>query len=206
MDKKKISKNQSKSFWQKVHQYRLKIGFFLFVIVAPVALILTIYIGAYQSNNKVYFDASVTPDTTLVSKFISPDELKAIKLNIKWYGLKYPVANDENELQNGNYTFDMSYETKETYEVLQVTVTPVLQTPWKEMRSLGSQMTLKTTNTRVLIPFNFELPERTLLFINITDPVLYLKVETNFMSAGRQITQTEYVKLELTELNPTDVS
>ena len=74
------------------------------------------------------------------------------------------------------------------------------------MRSLGSQMTLKTTNTRVLIPFNFELPERTLLFINITDPVLYLKVETNFMSAGRQITQTEYVKLELTELNPTDVS
>ena len=64
MDKKKLSKNQPKSFWQKVHQYRLKIGFFLFVIVAPISLLLAIYLGAYINNNKFHFDATVTEETT----------------------------------------------------------------------------------------------------------------------------------------------
>lgn len=206
MAKSKVSPQKQQSFWQKVHQNRLKIAFLLFVVVVPVSLLLSVYIGAYVNNNKVHFDPAETPESVYVNKFVSADELRAITLHISWYELKYPVKNDQDVLQNGQYTFDMYYESNENYEVLQVTVTPVLQTPWTEMRAVGAQKTLSTSTLKVQVPFNFELPVKTLFFINVTDPVLYLKVDTNFMSAGNQITKTEYVAFYLNDLNPTRVA
>lgn len=206
MAKTTVSPKKPLTFWQKVHQNRLKIAFLLFVVIVPVALLLSVYIGAYANNRKVHFDPAETPESVYIKKFESPDELQAITLDISWYELKYPVANDADVLQNGSYTFDIFYEAKENYEVLQVSVTPVLQTPWMEKRSIGTLTTLSTSSRRVSVPFNFELPVKTLFFINVTDPVLYLKVDTNFMSAGSQITKTEYVVFYLNELNPTRVA
>ena len=206
MAKSKVSPQKQQSFWQKVHQNRLKIAFLLFVVVVPVSLLLSVYIGAYVNNKKVHFDPAETPESVYVNKFVAADELRAITLHISWYELKYPVLDSQDILQNGSYTFDMYYEANENYEVLQVTVTPVLQTPWTEMRAAGVQTSLSTSAKKIAVPFNFELPVKTLFFINVTDPVLYLKVDTNFMSAGSQITKTEYVAFYLNDLNPTRVA
>lgn len=206
MAKRNLPLTKSQRFWLKVHQNRLKIAFFLFVVIVPVSLLLSVYIGAYTNNKKVHFDPEATPESVYINKFLAPDELNAITLDISWYELKYPVKNAEDVLQNGEYTFNIFYEPNENYEVLQVTITPVLQTPWMEMRSLGSQVPLSTTSKPIKVPFNFELPIKTLFFINVTDPVLYLKVDTSFMSADNQITKTEYVVFYLNDLNPTRVA
>ena len=188
-----------------IHKNRIKIAFLLFITVIPITLILTVYIGAYANNKKVYFDPTVTEETEYINKFVSPDGLDAIKVNISWYELSYPKPNDSGELVGGEYKFDMSYEAKENYEILNVSMVPVLQTNWTNLRSSIPSTPLLTTNKRVGIAFNYELPVNPLWFVEVTEPNLYVKVTYTFISAGNQVTKTGYIQFSLRNLNPTRV-
>ena len=189
-----------------IHKNRIKIALLMFVTVIPLTLILTVYIGAYANNRKVHFDQTVTEQTTYVNKFVSKDDLDAIKVNISWYELSYPEVNDQGVLVGGEYKFDMSYEAKENYEIINVSITPVLKTPWTDLRSSIPSTPLLTTNKRVGISFNYELPVSPLWFVEVTEPNLYVKVDYTFMSAGNQVTKTAYILFSLKDLNPTRVT
>lgn len=203
---KSAKKQQSKTFWQKFHENRIKIALSTFVVMIPIALILTVYIGAYVNNRRVHFDQVVGPETTYVNRFVDPDGIDALSLDITWYELKKPVEDDQGTLSGGYYKFQIFYTAKENYQVLSVKVTPVLQTDWTDMRAVSSNtFTILTSSRDFVVGFDYTLPVKPLWFVEVTDPNLYLKVEYTFVSAGNQVTKTAYVRLPLNDLNPTRV-
>lgn len=206
MAKSIVENKKKKTLWGFIHQYRTKIVLLMFLVLVPITLVSVVYIGAYTNNKKVHFDQEVTEETVYLKEFISKDDIDGITLFIDWYELKYPVKNEEDELVGGEYTFDMYYEVKESYEILQVSVTPLLQTPWTNIRSLATQSSLNLSSRRVKVPFNYELPVSPLWFVKVTDPNLYLKVDYSFMSANNQVSKTVYVLFELENINPTRVA
>ena len=206
MAKQIVPIQKPRTFWTQVHKNRIKIALSLFFILIPIVLVVIAYVGTYANQNKIHFDQSVTDETVFIKKFVDPDQIDALTLDISWYELKHPTTDTEGELVNGYYAFDIFYTEKDNYEVTTVNVTPVLKTPWTDLRSMGSLTTLYTSSRRVTIPFNYELPVKPLWFVTVTDPVLYLKVTYTFNSAGSQLEKTAYVKLVLEDLNPTRVA
>lgn len=206
MAKNVIPIQKPKTFWSQVHKNRIKIALSLFFVLLPIILVLIAYVGTYTNQKKVHFDPAVTEETEYIKKFVNPDELDAITLDITWYELRHPVLDDNGELTGGSYTFDIFYTAKENYDVVSVSVTPVLKTEWTDLRGIGSLTTLYTSSRRVSVPFNFDLPVKPLWFIEVTDPILYLKVDYTFSSAGSQVQKTGYVRLVLEDLNPTRVA
>lgn len=201
----KQTKSKSKTILSWIHKNRIKIGIWLFVIILPITLILTAYVGSYTANKAVYFDTEITEDSIEVRDFIQADELTGIDLNITWDSLKRPTEDENGFFENGYYRFVMYYMPKSSYEVQSVTITPVLQTDWKSYRSVGMQRNLSTDDLTVLIDFNFDLPESPLLFVKIEDPNLYLKVTYTYIVVGQEVTDIEYVKFSLNDLNPNTV-
>lgn len=206
MAKTVIPVQKPQTFWSKIHQNRIKIVLSLFLVLIPITLILVAYVGTFTNQSKIHFDQSVTEATLYIKDFSEPDGLDALTLDITWYELKHPVEDDNGGLINGSYAFDIFYTAKENYVVTNVTVTPVLKTPWTDLRSMSSQTPIYTSARRVTIPFNYELPVRPLWFVEVTDPILYLKVDYTFTSAGNPIQKTGYIKLVLEDLNPTRVT
>jgi hypothetical protein len=203
---KTAKKQQTKSFWQKFHENRIKIALSTFVVMIPIALILTVYIGAYANNKRIHFDQVATPNTTYVNRFVDPDGIDALSLNITWYELKKPVEDDQGNLSGGYYKFQIFYTAKENYQVLNVQITPVLQTDWTDMRAISSNtFTILTSSRDFVVGFDYRLPVKPLWFVEVTDPNLYLKVDYTFASANNQVTKTAYVVLPLKDLNPTRV-
>lgn len=206
MAKNVIPIQKPKTFWSQVHKNRIKIALSMFFVLLPIILVFIAYIGTFTNQKKVHFDPAVTEETVFITKFVDPDELDALTLDITWYELRHPVLDDNDELTNGSYTFDIFYTAKENYDVISVSVTPVLKTEWTDLRGMGSLTTLYTSSRRVSIPFNYELPVKPLWFIEVTDPILYLKVDYTFSSAGSQVQKTGYVRLVLENLNPSRVA
>ncbi|PKK93905.1 MAG: hypothetical protein CVV61_02295 [Tenericutes bacterium HGW-Tenericutes-6] len=202
MMKKQNNKQVKPSFWKWLHQYRIKIALSAFLVIIPITLILTAYIGAYTTNNKVHFDVEVTQETTYIKDFISYDDIDALLLHIEWVALKSPEENTEGVLVNGYYDFNLRYEAKEGYSINNVSVTPLLQTPWTNIRSLGTTQNLTTSNRVFRIIFNYELPVRPLWFVTVEEANLYLKVDYTFTSAGSPITKTVYVLYPLENITP----
>lgn len=195
-------KQTKPSFWKWFHKNRIKVALYTFLIVVPITLILTAYIGAYTNNNKVHFDVEVTEETTYVKDFISNDDIDALLIHIEWIALKSPEENEEGVLFNGYYDFNIRYEAKEGYSINNVAVTPVLQTPWTNIRSMGTQQNLTTNNRLFRVIFNFELPVNPLWFVTVDEANLYLKVDYTFTSAGSPITKTVYVMYPLEDVSP----
>lgn len=198
----KQTKSKSKLFFSWIHRHRVKIGIWMFLIILPITLVFTAYIGSYTSNKSVYFDKEITEESVKIKKFVEPDALKTINLDIKWDTLKKPLTNDEGELYDGEYKFAISYKAIKNYVVTDVKVTPVLKTDWKNYHAVGSQWPVSTNVTIIPITFNFELPMSPLFFVTIEVPNLYLKVEYTYMLAEQKVTEIEYVKFSLKDLNP----
>lgn len=195
-------KQTKPSFWKWFHKNRIKVALYTFLIVVPITLILTAYIGAYTNNNKVHFDVEVTEETTYIKDFVSYDDIDALLIHIEWIALKSPEENEEGILINGYYDFNIRFEAKEGYSINNVAVTPVLQTPWTNIRSMGTQQNLTTNNRLFRVIFNFELPVNPLWFVTVDEANLYLKVDYTFTSAGSPITKTAYVMYPLEDISP----
>ncbi len=204
MKKQKIE--EKRTFWTWLHRYRTKVVILAFLIILPLTLIFTAYIGSYTSNRRVNFDLEVTEETEVIKQFINFDEIDALILNIVWSELKHPITlPDTDELAGGYYKFNISYVANENYNVKNVSVIPVLQTDWKNIRSLGTSKSIREAGTEVSIIFNYELPFNPLLFVKVSEPNLYLKVQYTVTSSGNDVNYTEYVHFSLKDLNPLNV-
>lgn len=205
--KNNVKKAVKFNFWLWLHQNRIKVALLSFLVIVPIALILTAYIGAYTNNNKVHFDSEVTDSTVFIKDFTDIDEIDAFELSIVWQELRNPVAitsgiNEDPILTGGYYKFNMFYTPKENYTVNSVNVTAVLKTPWTDVRYISAPAPLATTVRSVQVNFNHELPLRPLWFVEVTDPILYLKLEYTFTAAGNPLTKTVYIAFPLEDLNP----
>jgi hypothetical protein len=209
MKNQKIEKKTT--FWSWLHRNRLKIVTLGFIVILPLALILTAYIGSYTANRKVYFDAELTEETETIKNFLSPDEIDAFSLDIVWNELKHPTLfADSDELTGGYYKFHISYVANENFNVKNVSIIPVLQTDWKDIRSVGTSWTIKTTETTApndlkSISFNHELPFKPLLFVTVSEPNLYMKVTYTVSTSGNDVNYVDYVRFSLKNVNPLNV-
>lgn len=197
----KDKKNQKIAWF---HKNRIKVLVWVIVTVIPLSLILLAYVGTYTAYNKVKFDDTLEE---YVTKFIALEDLELISLDFEWATLRYPViADDQSITTNGYYQFKYEYSINGSYDITSVTLKPVLQTNWLNYRSLGNTITLNPTAlSTMIVTYNYELPQRTLLFINVESPILYLEVNIIYQSAGQSVNQIEYVKIDLNDYNPTTV-
>lgn len=199
------------TFWTWLHRNRLKIVTLSFIVILPLALVFTAYIGSYTANRKVYFDQEITEETEMIKGFMTLDEIDAFSLNVIWNELKHPTTlPDSDELSGGYFKFHVSYETKENYTVKNVSVIPVLQTDWKDIRYIGNSWTIKTTEQTSSsdfksVSFNHELPFSPLLFVTVSEPNLYMKISYTVTSGGNDVTHIDYVRFSLKGLNPINV-
>jgi hypothetical protein len=190
---------KNKIMW--FHTHRLRILVITAVTVISLTLILLAYLGTYLTYNKVIFDEETNEK---ISTFESLGDLEQITLDFEWTTLKYPTFNDDDSVEaTGYYQFKFSYDAKNTYNVSSVELTPVLQTHWINYRELGSMVSLSEgTYKNVLITYNYELPVRRLIFINVETPFLYLKVDVTYEVGSTSVTNIQYVKLNLEDYNP----
>ena len=69
---------EKQTFWSWLHRYRLKVVILAFVILLPLALVFTAYVGSYTANRKVYFDSDMTEETEIIKDFIKKHNKKPI--------------------------------------------------------------------------------------------------------------------------------
>ena len=200
MNKKNTTKTKTILKW--IDKNRVKIGIWLFLIILPISLVITAYVGSYTSNRSLYFDQEITEESEKINNFVAIDELKAITLDVEWDALKKPVEDAEGVLVGGYYRFNIKYTANENYNLENVKITPVLKTDWKNYRSVGIERYISTSFISFAVDFNYELPTSPLLFVRLENPNLYLKVEYTYLSAGQNVTEIEYVKFPLDDLNP----
>jgi hypothetical protein len=192
-----------KSFWGWLHQNRLKVVTLTFIIVTPITLLLVAYLGSYTVNKVTYYEQTETVDTVYVDTYKGLDDIAGFELFIEWEELKYPVEVEGSDaLVGGYYRFSIYYEANPNYTINSIYVTPLLQTDWTDMRSLGTTFTARTDSRLFLVEFNYHLPVRPLWFVKVSEPNLYLKVEYSVGYGGTQVTKTEYIKYSMKGLNP----
>jgi hypothetical protein len=202
------TKKQIKSFLIWVHRHRLKIGLLAFFVLVPIGLILTAYIGTYVGSQRFYFTQEKTEKTEFITDFVHADEVNDFELEIEWTSLRLPTQNEDGDLENGRYGFRIVYRQKPNYNINSVRVTPLLQTDWVRMRSLGTPISLTENNPgsnqdgNVFIVFNYTLPTRPLWFVTVDEPTLYLMITYTRILAGNPVEQVVYVEYSLNGLDP----
>jgi len=202
----KNKNNQPLTFWQWLHKYRAKIGLLAFVIAIPLSLVLLAYLGPYYSNKQVHFDSE---HTDVQRQFVGYNDLDELTINIVWQVLKEPVyenVDDETPTTDGQYSFNISYTAKGAYTISSVSVIPVLHTDWFPYYSIGTQYTLSTTNRLIPVVWNELFPMRKLIFVEVNEPNLYLKVTYSYLVASETVTKTAYIEYVLKDLNPIDIA
>ena len=206
MAKKKLKPSKSKNLFSFIHQYRLKIVLFSFFVIVPIVFVISLYTATYQTYKKVHFDVEVGADTVFINQFMKMDEIEEFDFSFTWAELKNPKLNLEtDELEGGYYKFQMHYTPKSNYQITNLRVTPVLQTMWVDMRSRGNIVSLSTTAKAFVINFNYDLPITPLWFVKVTDPVLYLRFEYTYQTAGTPVNKTIYVRILLDDITPIKV-
>ena len=201
-NKKQLEKKQS--FWKWFHKNRTKIALSAFIIVIPLALIFTAYYGAYTSNRRVFFDSEPTSQTVYINHFVEKDEINELTLHIEWTALKNPTLNDD-ELVGGYYDFSVYYTANQNFIVSNVSIIPVLQTPWTNIRSIGSQTPLTQSVTYIRIAFDYELPVTPLWFVRVDEANLYLKVNYTVQLQNYNVDKVAYVIYRLGDVSPKPV-
>jgi len=210
-----------KTFWSWIHQNRLKIVLMSFLVVVPITLFLTIYIGSFVNNNKVHFDQTISEETVYIKDFIKVnpskldvdasfyytiDQIDEFEFYIRWDSFTAPTVNSTTgDLENGNYKFKAFYKQNTGFVVSSLNVTPVLQTQWTDIRALGFSSAIQTSvpgSANININFNYRLPVTPLPFVKIESPMLYLRLNYVVQVSGSPITRTAYLQFDLNQINP----
>jgi len=202
---KNIKLETKKGFWAWLHKNRLAVVVMSFIILVPLSLASISYIGSYTSNKVVYFDAAETAETVYVRDFKGLDDIQGFEIFVEWDELKNAYQDDITDLWTGGYyQFKIHYQANPNYTINSIYVTPVLQTDWKDMRSLGSKALLTSNEdpNPIQIGFNYHLPVKPLPFVTVSEPNLYLKVEYSINYGGNEVSKTEYIKYSIKGLNP----
>jgi len=190
---------------QFLYKYKIKLLLAFFLVVIPVFIVVSIYLGRSRATTTIHFNAEQTSETkTLRDREFSTNlELDAMKLEIEWIELREPDLNDENEYYNGSYSFRITYTPNQGYQINALKITAVLQTKWLLARGYLAETRFTSQSTTLRVPFNYSLPQRELLFFKVTDPTLYLKViYTQSSILGDNDSTPYYLKLNLKNENP----
>lgn len=189
-----------KSFTSWLHKNRLKVVILSFAIVIPITLIVLAYVGTYANSRKLYMDTE-KPETLINSKeIIKIDDVTELNLNIELTEIVLPKLNEDKELSGGTYRFNVSYTPTVSSQFESVSATFILQTPWLKYRSSNVTRTLSTNDSSFLVQFNYVLPKRTLIFINVERPDLYIKLDIK--RANTDFTTTYYIRHSLLDETP----
>lgn len=227
MNKKNTQVKQEKlGFWRWVHKYRLKIVALSFIVLVPLALLISVYVGSYTNNRKIYFDPEMTSETAVISSYrkVNPEKLEVtdtyyyeiddvdnhFDLYILWEQLNKPYVNSETgDLDFGSYRFKMYYQANENITLNFVNITPLLQTDWTTIRSLGTA-TAVTSSTQspstLVVNFNYRMPRNPLPLIKVESPHLYLKVTYQINEDSTTVDKVTYIQFDLSKANPREVT
>ena len=192
-----------KGFWSWLHRNRLTVVVMSFIILAPLTLVAISYIGSYTSNRIVHFDVTETEQSVMIKKFKDIDEIQGFEIFVEWEELKNAYQAEDSILWvGGYYRFNVYYEANPNYTINSIYITPLLQTDWTDMRTVGNKVQLTEFERLIAIEFNYHLPVRPLPFVTVSEPNLYLKVEYSVSYGGNVVSKVEYVKYSLKGLNP----
>lgn len=213
MQKSTNQKQSKSSFFSLFHQYRTKIALSLFLVITPLLLIVIGYLSPYLQSTRVTFDLEITEESDYIRNFKSLDELEDITLYVEWLTLTKPTENETGELTGGNLSFRITYEIENNKDINDITVTPVLQPLYTNVRDIAQPRTIfpygiTSSSTVFTITHNVLYPLNPIFLVNVSDPVLYLKITYNEVLSDRidPIQMTEYVSISLSELNPNQVN
>jgi len=196
-------KEVKKGFLAWLHTNRLSVVVMSFVILAPLTLVVLSYVGSYTANSKVHFDIEATAETVYIKKFKDIDEIQGFEIFVEWEELKNAFQQEGSELWvGGYYRFNIYYEANPNYTINSVYITPLLQTDWTDMRTVGNKTQITVFEQLIPIDFNYHLPVKPLPFVTVNEPNLYMKVEYSVNYGGNLITKVEYVKYSIKGLNP----
>lgn len=224
----KKKKAQGKlGFWRWVHKYRLKIVGVSFIVIVPLVLLTTIYVGSYTNNRKIHFDQQKTEQTVVISKYrkVNPEDLTLnsnfyyeindinnhLDLFIRWNEYHIPYLNSTTgNLDFGRYRFHMYYNANENVTINFVNVTPLLQTDWTPIRSLGTAIPIQTTSVAQLtynfdVSFNYRMPVRPLPLVRVDGPLLYLRITYQVLLDGVTENKRAYIQFDLNNAFPRQV-
>jgi hypothetical protein len=192
-----------KGFWAWLHRNRLTVVVMSFIILAPLTLVAVSYIGSYTSNRVVHFDIEETETSVFIKKFKDIDEIQGFEIFVEWEELKNAYQTEGSELWVGGfYRFNVYYEANPNYTINSIYITPLLQTDWADMRTVGNKVELTVNERSIAIEFNYHLPVKPLPLVTVSEPNLYLKVEYSVNYGGNAVNKIEYVKYSLKGLNP----
>ena len=213
MQKSTNQKQSKSSFFSLFHQYRTKIALSLFLIITPLLLIVIGYISPYLQSTRVTFDLEIAEESDYIRNFKSLEELEDITLYVEWLTLTKPTENETGELTGGSMSFRITYEIENNKDIKDITVTPVLQPLYTNIRDIAQPRTIfpygiTSSNTVFTITHNVLYPINPIFLVSVSDPVLYLKITYSEVLSDRidPIQMTEYVSISLSELNPNQVN
>jgi hypothetical protein len=213
MPKNTTQLNTKKSFLNWLHTYRTKLALSMFVILIPIMLIVIGYVSPYIQSTRVSFDSELTDESTYVRNFIALDELEDITLYVDWLTLTKPTENVDGNLEGGSLSFRITYDVKNNKDINDVTVTAVLQPLYTNIRNITSPRVIfpyGTTSSQSIftVVHNVSYPLNPMLFVNINDPILYLKITYNevLIDQVNPVQVTEYIRVPLSDLNPDKVN
>ncbi len=213
MPKNTTQANTKKSLLQWLHTYRTKLALSLFIILVPVLLIVIGYVSPYVQSTRVTFDTEITEESTYVRNFKSLDELEDITLYVDWLTLTKPTETTEGNLEGGSLSFRITYDVENNKDINDVTVTAVLQPLYSNIRNIASPRVIfpfGTTSSQSVftITHNVSYPINPILFVNVNDPILYLKITYNevLIDQVNPVQVTEYIRIPLNDDNPERVN
>jgi hypothetical protein len=180
----------------------IRIFGWIMVVIIPLFLITGTYIKTYQESLKVSFDSEATSESLYIQDFLIVDDIQTIELMISWIEFKRPTLDTNGDLMGGSYTFHISYVAEPGISVSQVVVTPVLQTKWASIREVGVTQMIGSSATEFKLDFNYSMPQRPLYFVQINEPILYLRISLVQHIGATQFPHTYYVIYDLTNEYP----
>ncbi|MBN3490574.1 hypothetical protein JV173_03495 [Acholeplasma equirhinis] len=195
-------------FGKWLNKYRLLIILILFIVVVPVAFVVSLYLGDYLKYKAVTFgNESITEfqGYELLTEDDTNHQVITIKTtdltySIKWMSYTTPLYDDE----TGTYVFRVKYEEHSNKFVSNVQATLILQTQWINAKSQPKPIvTQETYSTNQNINFNYVLPKSPLWFVTVEMPDLYVKLSYDIQyGLGTIETKVSYHKIDLINLIP----
>lgn len=196
-----------------LHKYRTKLALSLFFIVTPLLLIAIGYITPYRQSTRVSFDNEITEESVYIRNFKSLEELEDITLYFSWLTLVEPIENEDGDLIDGEMSFRIKYEVENNKDINDITVTTVLQPLYTNIRDVAPQPKIifpfgdTSPRNDFTISHNVLYPFSPMFFVQLNDPILYLKITYKEILSDRidPVTVTEYIRIPLSDFNPSQV-
>jgi len=209
MQKPKSTKKNTKNFWTFFHTYRTKIALIAFVVVIPLTLVLTAYLGPLSKSRSVTFDRNITEQSEYISDFKNLDDLDDLNLILQWTTYRRPVDDGNGNFVNGSYTFNIRYETLNNKNISNVRVQLVLKPVYGDTQDTNNPVAITAGNTgsNFTVSHSIVYPFTPLWLVQINEPTVYIKITytETFTGSIAPIEVTEYAFYSLSGIDPTNV-